>query len=454
MLGERFFVVYGDSYLECDYADVARRFDDSAKLGLMTVFRNEGQWDTSNVEYAGGRILAYDKQRRTGRMQYIDWGLGVFRREAFDTPENAAAADLAAVYQNLLRSGQLAAYEATNRFYEIGSFEGIEELSRHLRNQMTFSEQFLQEARQVIDGLDPLVIERMAALLAATRERGGRLFILGVGGSAANASHAVNDFRKIAGIEAYAPTDNVSELTARTNDEGWAGVFESWLRVSRLKAEDTVLVFSVGGGNLEKNVSPNLVAALQLRERGGGRHPGDRGTGRRLHGQGGRRLRDRPHRQRGAHHAARRGVSGGGMAPAGIAPGGEAGGDQMGIGAMKPGGGRAVFLDRDGVLNRAIVRNGKPYPPASRRGDGADALRAGPACGGSRTPGFCCWWSPTSRTWRAARRPWRRSRPCTNGCAPSCRWTISWCATTTTAMPANAASRSPGFCSRAPAAMG
>ena len=263
LLGERFFVVYGDSYLECDYADVARRFDDSAKLGLMTVFRNEGQWDTSNVEYAGGRILAYDKQRRTGRMQYIDWGLGVFRREAFDTPENAAAADLAAVYQNLLRSGQLAAYEATNRFYEIGSFEGIEELSRHLRNQMTFSEQFLQEARQVIDGLDPLVIERMAALLAATRERGGRLFILGVGGSAANASHAVNDFRKIAGIEAYAPTDNVSELTARTNDEGWAGVFESWLRVSRLKAEDTVLVFSVGGGNLEKNVSPNLVAALR-----------------------------------------------------------------------------------------------------------------------------------------------------------------------------------------------
>lgn len=128
---------------------------------------------------------------------------------------------------------------------------------------MSFTRQFLSEAKQVIDGLDVDAIDRVVAILAGTRSSGGRLFILGVGGSAANASHAVNDFRKIAGIEAYAPTDNVSELTARTNDEGWAGVFESWLKVSRLKPEDTLLVFSVGGGNLEKNVSPNLVKALE-----------------------------------------------------------------------------------------------------------------------------------------------------------------------------------------------
>ena len=128
---------------------------------------------------------------------------------------------------------------------------------------MNFSQQYLSEARAVIDRLDTKRIERMAALLAAIRARGGRLFILGVGGSAANASHAVNDFRKIAGIEAYAPTDNVSELTARTNDEGWASVFESWLRTSRLRPEDALLVFSVGGGNVEKNVSPNLVRALE-----------------------------------------------------------------------------------------------------------------------------------------------------------------------------------------------
>ena len=129
---------------------------------------------------------------------------------------------------------------------------------------MSFAKQFLSEAKEIIDRLDVEQIERMAALLAATRARGGRLFILGVGGSAANASHAVNDFRKIAGIEAYAPTDNVSELTARTNDEGWATVFEAWLRTSRLRRDDTLLVFSVGGGNLEKNVSPNLVKALEF----------------------------------------------------------------------------------------------------------------------------------------------------------------------------------------------
>src|SRR5579872_3318640 len=132
-----------------------------------------------------------------------------------------------------------------------------------MKKENTFAKTFLAEARDVIDRLDTASIERGASLLASTRAAGGRLFILGVGGSAANASHAVNDFRKIAAIEAYAPTDNVSELTARTNDEGWATVFEQWLRVSRLTAKDMLLVFSVGGSNLEKQVSPNLVEALK-----------------------------------------------------------------------------------------------------------------------------------------------------------------------------------------------
>ncbi len=128
---------------------------------------------------------------------------------------------------------------------------------------MTFTQQFLAEAGEILRKLDSGAIDRLVAQLAALRARGGLLFILGVGGSAANASHVVNDFRKLAGIEAYFPTDNVSELTARTNDEGWAGVFEAWLRVSRLRPEDLILVFSVGGGSLEKQISPNLVAALQ-----------------------------------------------------------------------------------------------------------------------------------------------------------------------------------------------
>lgn len=128
---------------------------------------------------------------------------------------------------------------------------------------MNFSQQFLAEAIQVIERLDPAAIEKVVEVLNTTRQQQGRLFILGVGGSAANASHAVNDFRKIVGMEAYAPTDNVSELTARTNDEGWPTVFVSWLKISRLRPTDAILVFSVGGGNLEKNVSPNLVLALQ-----------------------------------------------------------------------------------------------------------------------------------------------------------------------------------------------
>lgn len=134
---------------------------------------------------------------------------------------------------------------------------------------MTFAKEFLNEVQQVAVQLDAEAIERCVEELAHVRERGGRLFILGVGGSAANASHAVNDFRKICGFEAYAPTDNVSELTARTNDEGWVTIFSEWLKGSRLNAKDGVLIFSVGGGNLEKNVSPNLVTAIQFAKKTG-----------------------------------------------------------------------------------------------------------------------------------------------------------------------------------------
>lgn len=136
---------------------------------------------------------------------------------------------------------------------------------------MTFTETFLAECTAIIERLDRKAIDHLAQLIFATRDAGGRLFILGVGGSAANASHAVNDFRKIVGIETYAPTDNVSELTARTNDEGWASVFSEWLRVSRLRAEDMILVLSVGGGNLANQVSPNLVSALEYARQVGAR---------------------------------------------------------------------------------------------------------------------------------------------------------------------------------------
>ena len=125
-----------------------------------------------------------------------------------------------------------------------------------------FIETFLRDCTTIIDRLDRRSIEAVVRQLVAVRARGGRLFLLGVGGSAANCSHAVNDFRKLAGIETYAPTDNVSELTARINDEGWSGVFAGWLKVSRLNNKDAIFIMSVGGGDRERNVSPNLVEAI------------------------------------------------------------------------------------------------------------------------------------------------------------------------------------------------
>src|SRR5690349_24819409 len=134
---------------------------------------------------------------------------------------------------------------------------------------MSYSDEYLRESAEIVSELDRNLCEKAVELLARVRARGGRLFILGVGGSAANASHAVNDFRKIAGIECYAPTDNVSELTARTNDDGWPSVFAEWLKGSRLSGKDALLILSVGGGNVEKNVSANLVAAVQLAKKKG-----------------------------------------------------------------------------------------------------------------------------------------------------------------------------------------
>ena len=129
---------------------------------------------------------------------------------------------------------------------------------------MSFTLSHIQESIQILEKIDVAAIDQMVDHLVELKSNGGRLFILGVGGGAGHASHAVNDFRKILGIESYAPTDNVSELTARTNDEGWETVFASYLRVSKISSKDMLLVFSVGGGSIDRNVSPNLVHALQV----------------------------------------------------------------------------------------------------------------------------------------------------------------------------------------------
>lgn len=227
----------------------------------------------------------------------------------------------------------------------------------------SFAALYLAEVQEAARRLDAAEIERMASLLANVRERSGRLFILGVGGSAGNASHAVNDFRKLVGIETYAPTDNVSELTARVNDEGWSTVFEGWLRVSRLQSRDAILVFSVGGGSVERNVSPNIVAALDFAKAVGANVLGIVG-------------RDGGYTARVADVC----VIIPTVHPDRITPHSEAfqatvwhllvshpllqqkatKWESITSECSK----RAVFLDRDGVLNMAEVRDGKPHPPS------------------------------------------------------------------------------------------
>jgi D-sedoheptulose 7-phosphate isomerase len=226
------------------------------------------------VLFDSGCILRYDKHDPVPEMQHIDYGLSVLRADTLRAVPEDRPADLADLFRHLVAEGQMAGMEVTTRFYEIGSPGGLQEAARYLsmqeKMQMSFyAEQHLNEAAEILARLDTLAMERMARLLAELREREGRLFILGVGGGAGHASHAVNDFRKIAGIECYAPTDNVSELTARVNDEGWDTTFAQWLAGSRLRSSDMLLVFSVGGGSLEHNVSPNLVRALQYAQQVG-----------------------------------------------------------------------------------------------------------------------------------------------------------------------------------------
>ena len=193
-----------------------------------------------------------------------------------------------------------------------------------------FARGYVAETIEILGALDLDAVDRVATGFAAVRERGGRLFVLGVGGSAGHASHAVNDFRKICGIEAYAPTDNVSELTARINDEGWETSLAGWLEVSRLGADDALLVFSVGGGDLERNISPNLVRAWSWRVEIGAQVYGIVGRDGGYTGARRKRRRDHPTAARRADHAPHRGTVRGRVAPARVPSVAPALGDEVG----------------------------------------------------------------------------------------------------------------------------
>ena len=267
LLGDIFFVMYGDSYLDTDFKVILDYFLPHDKMGLMTVYKNENLWDRSNIIYSDGKILKYDKKDISPEMKYIDYGLGILRKEAFQNITKNEVLDLADLYKELIGRKEMLGYEVRERFYEIGSPDGLKETERYLEKLMEetmirdYIDTYLSEVVEITKIIDKNIIEKAIKVLKETRDKKGRLFILGVGGGASNASHAVNDFRKIAGIESYTPADNVSELTARVNDDGWDSTFVNWLRGSRLNKDDCIMIFSVGGGNEEKNISVNLVNA-------------------------------------------------------------------------------------------------------------------------------------------------------------------------------------------------
>jgi D-sedoheptulose 7-phosphate isomerase len=268
LLGEWFYVLYGDSYLDCRYDAIERRSAYHGK-SVLVVCHNRNRWDKSNVLLQDGKIIKIDKENPTSNMEHADYGLSMLKASDFKGFQENEPFDLERVYQSLIANNDLLPFQTLIRFYEIGSMAGLEETRTHLANKTGYSGKHRDEAIRILQQLNVSEIEDMAIRLNLVRENGGRVFFLGVGGGAANCSHAVNDFRKLCGIESYAPTDNVSELSARTNDEGWATVFVEWLKTSKLGSNDAVFVFSVGGGDAEKNISSNLVEALKYARRVG-----------------------------------------------------------------------------------------------------------------------------------------------------------------------------------------
>lgn len=272
--GDEALVLYGDSYLDCPYRPVWEAFAASGKQALMTVWRNDNRLGASNIRFEDGRIVAYDKTTRDSRFRHIDYGLSVVSRAAL--AGQTGAFDLADRFARLLDRGDLVGYEVDRRFYEVGSFSGIADLERHLHpggpmSASDYTAAYLAEAIEILKTIDAQAIDAIVNHIADIRANGGRLFFLGVGGGAGNCGHAVNDFRKIAGVESYSPADNVSELTARINDDGWDSSFANWLLGSRIGPKDGVFVFSVGGGNAEKKVSMNIVMALEAARAAGAR---------------------------------------------------------------------------------------------------------------------------------------------------------------------------------------
>ena len=318
LLGEAFFVLYGDSYLDVAMEPIELAFRRQNLPALMTVFRNESRWDTSNVLFDGIRVVCYDKRAPSPQMRYIDYGLGVFTAEVLAREGAEQPFDLSQVYGGLAASGQLAGYEVTHRFYEIGTPSGLTETDQYLREHTMpvsdYTRKYYEEVAAVAAGIDREAVDRMIDILLEVRSSGGRLFIIGVGGGAGHAGHAVNDFRKICGIESYAPTDNVSELTARINDDGWSTAYANWLRGQPSQGRGCAAGFFSRRRRCGKEYLRQHRRGTQVGKVGRRANYRRGWTRRRLYARGRGRLRCGADRQSRDGDTTHRGVSGGSVA--------------------------------------------------------------------------------------------------------------------------------------------
>ena len=202
----------------------------------MAIFKNNSKYDESNIELKNSKKILYHKNRKDKKLQFIDYGASYINKLIFKGTKKNVKFDLSDLFEEISKNNMLSGYKVKKRFYEIGSYNGIRDIDK---------------------------IIKTVELLRKLRARKGRLFIIGVGGSAGNASHAVNDFRKLCDIDAYTPVDNISEITAKTNDEGFETIFDTYLKLCKFSKKDMLKIFSVGGGNIKKNVSVNIIKAIK-----------------------------------------------------------------------------------------------------------------------------------------------------------------------------------------------
>lgn len=256
------FILYGDSYLpKCGLKGMEETYCIINQDVLMLLYEDTERHSENNVYYDRLYLPKYYAQKDGHTCNYTDAGISIVNIDYLNQLIPDGFSNLSEIFELASKEKMIYPYITKDPYMEIGSLQGINRLETHVK--CTFADVYFQNASRIAQKIDQYKIYQMANIIQFTKRSGGRLFILGVGGSAATASHAVNDFEKLCGVKTYTPTDNVSELTARTNDQGWENSFVDWLKVQEPTDKDVILVLSVGGGDINRKISMNIVKALE-----------------------------------------------------------------------------------------------------------------------------------------------------------------------------------------------